>query len=720
MYSTFFHRLIVRLFQLSLLGGLLVILASVPRAGFSAPTATLYYVAPTGSDLNDCLTDSTPCEHIQTAIDRSGSDDTINIAAGTYFETLRILDKNLTLTGQGAASTIIDGLQQGRVLGIFADTARVVTVSGLTLQNGQSAYPGGGISTVTKVSLVVLDTNIINNSAEYGGGLFNQGQLILNNVLLSGNKATSAATSEGGGLWNTGVSELSGVSIVNNTASRGGGISNLNVMTVTGSFIDHNDAVGNFGGGIYNRGSSSNLTLLNSIVSSNQAIGTNGGGVYNENIFVSSGTIISGNLAISQGGGIFNSTSGKITLSSSTLRNNTAQADEGGGLFNAGVTTVDNASVNDNLAGAGGGIFNAEGAQLSIGSSNVGPNTATQTGGGIDNFGTLTLLESALVYNAASVASGGGLHNAGTADLTNVTISDNTGVSGGGIQNEGGTVQIKFSTLSNNAGVPALNNASGSVTIANSILAQSAGAACGGTIASGTHNIDSGTSCGFSPANLDLSNTNAQLGPLQENGGNSLTRALAFSSPAVDTAANCPPPDLDQRGITRPQGNKCDRGTYEVIGYSGSGGDIEPNQCLNSPITLNDNLVIGRAQVGVNLTYNNRHDLTVSIIAPNNRKVVLLGPAGSVGQDLDTLFDDSAATGVPAGNQDPAEPYYDNTYQPSTPLAQLRGTLLKGLWTLQVCNSSTTTSGTLNRWALVVPEVSKPKVYLPLIRHTKK
>ena len=716
MCSTFFHRLIVRLVQFSLLGGLLVMLAGVPRVGFSAPAATTYYVATTGSDLNDCLTAGTACEHIQATIDRSGSGDTINIAAGTYFETLEIQDKSLTLTGQEAATTIIDGLQQGTVLGIFADTVCAVTISGVTLQNGQSST-GGGISTETKVSLTVLDTNIITNAATYGGGLFNQGQLNLNNVLLSGNQAAFTEDSEGGGLWNTGVGELSGVTLVNNTASRGGGISNLYVMTVTGSLIDNNRAVGKYGGGIYNRGSSSSLTLLNSTVSGNQAIGTHGGGVYNDNIFVSSGTIISGNLAISQGGGIFNSAAGKITFSSGALRNNTAQADEGGGLFNAGTTTVDNTSVNNNLAGAGGGIYNT--GQLSIGSSNVGSNTTTETGGGIDNLGTLTMLESALVYNTASVAPGGGLHNAGTADLTNVTISDNTGTSGGGIQNDGGTVQIKFSTISNNPGAPALNNAGGNVTVANSILAQSAGAACGGAITSGTHNIDSGTSCGFIPANLDLSNTNAQLSLLQNNGGNSLTRALAFSSPAVDTAANCPPPDFDQRGINRPQGNRCDRGAYEVVGYSGTGGNIEPNQCVNFTFTLNDNLVIGRAQVGVNLTYNNRADLTISVIAPDSRKVVLLGPAGNAGQDLDTLFDDSAPTGVPAGNQDPADPFYDNTYQPATPLLLLRGTLLKGLWTLQVCNSSPTTSGALNRWALVVPEAGKPKVYLPSIRRGK-
>ncbi len=718
MKSTFFQRLTVRLIQLALLGGILVMLAGVPRASFSAPVATTYYVAPSGSDSNDCLTANTACEHIQAAIDRSISDDIVHLLAGTYVETLEIRDKSLTLRGEGAATTIIDGGQQGTVLRTLADTARAINISGLTLQNGQSSYPGGGISTESKISLTILDTNIINNAATYGGGIFNQGRLNLNHVLLDNNQATSPDLSEGGGLWNTGVGELNGVTLVNNVASRGGGISNLNVMTITSSVIDNNRAVGRYGGGIYNRGSSSKLTLLNSIISGNRAIGTDGGGVYNENIFFSSGAVISGNLALSQGGGIFNDASGEVTFSNGTLRNNTALADKGGGLFNAGIATFDNTSMNNNLAGTGGGVYNAGGAQLTIETSNIGPNTATnQTGGGIDNLGTLTIAQSMLAYNIASVSSGGGLHNAGTAALTNVTISDNTATGGGGIQNDGGAMQIKFSTLSNNTGTPALNNASGSVNVANSILAH-AGAACGGAITSATHNIDSGTSCGFIPANLDLSNTNPQLGPLQANGGNSLTRAIAFSSPAVDTAANCPPPNLDQRGVNRPQGNQCDRGAYEVIGYSGSGTGILPNQCVTTTLTINDSVIIGRVQVGVNLNYADRAELAVNVIAPNSRKVVLLGSAGNTGQNLDTLFDDNAATGVPAGNQDPADPYYDNTFKPSSPLSLLRGINFKGAWKLEICSNSAN-SGTLNRWAIVVPEVSNPKVYLPVICRNK-
>jgi subtilisin-like proprotein convertase family protein len=723
MNSIFSQPLTSWFLRLIALGLALALLAALPRAGQSAPEATTRYVAPGGSDGNNCLTSATACEHIQAAINKSASGDTIVIAAGTYKEKLFITDKSLTLLGEGSATTMVDGSNQERVLFLTDDdtsTPMTVVVSGLSLRNGRSAL-GGAINNETEtILLAVSNSEIANNTATAtggGGGIFNQGSLKLTNVVIRDNIASSGF---GGGIYNLGETELSNTTLANNIAAAGGGgIRNSNIMTISASLVGlNNRSNGSNGGGIYNVGTSSKLTLINSTVSGNVATAAVGGGIYNENILISSGTLISGNVSTQQGGGLYNAASGQVILTGGGLRGNESQSAAGGAFFNAGIANLAGVSLTSNRAGtSGGGVHNT--GSMSINANTISINTATgQPGGGIYNQGVLTVTNTALISNTASVAQGGGLHNTGTgaaAELTNVTVSNNTAsTGGGGIQNISGTLAIKFSTISNNS-APALNRSSGSVTVGNSILAQDVGNACGGTITSVGYNIDKGNSCGFS-GTQDLTNTDPELGPLQDNGGNSPTRAIAFSSPAVDSAAVCPPPATDQRGMGRPQGNACDRGAYEVVGYFNSNPlDIGPNQCVTSTMNIPDQFAIGRMLAGVNLAYPNRANLTIRLLSPGVPKVNLLGPAANSGQNLDTMFDDSAPNPVPTGNQNTAAPFYDNIYKPATPLSQVRGTAIKGTWKLQICNTASAT-GTLNRWVLIVPEVSDFKVYLPLIR----
>jgi hypothetical protein len=54
-----------------------------------------------------------------------------------------------------------------------------------------------------------------------------------------------------------------------------------------------------------------------------------------------------------------------------------------------------------------------------------------------------------------------------------------------------------------------------------------------------------------------------QLGPLQNRGGATTTQALTETSPAIDGGDNALCPDIDQRGVTRPQGIACEIGSYE-------------------------------------------------------------------------------------------------------------------------------------------------------------
>ena len=55
----------------------------------------------------------------------------------------------------------------------------------------------------------------------------------------------------------------------------------------------------------------------------------------------------------------------------------------------------------------------------------------------------------------------------------------------------------------------------------------------------------------------------AQIGVLANNGGPTLTHALLAGSPAIDTADSNSSPNIDQRGISRPQGAGPDIGAYE-------------------------------------------------------------------------------------------------------------------------------------------------------------
>ncbi len=200
---------------------------------------------------------------------------------------------------------------------------------------------------------------------------------------------------------------------------------------------------------------------------------------------------------------------------------------------------------------------------MTVNNSTLSHNSTPGSGGGIINLGVLIMNDSTLSANTAG-AYGGGLYHGGTsARLFHLTIAGNladalaTGAGqGGGIANRTGlTIGISNSLLAeNHAG----------------ILADDC---VGNPITSHDYNyIQSNLACLPNPLAHDISGGDALLGPLQNNGGATPTRALLTGSPALDqipsnqcldSTATAPHPD--QRGVTRPVNGLCDIGAYEGV-----------------------------------------------------------------------------------------------------------------------------------------------------------
>jgi subtilisin-like proprotein convertase family protein len=646
---------------------------------------------------------------------------------GVMTITASVIDHNLNASQGGGIANSLDGR---------------LTLIDTTISNNPA---GGGLRNSDDAVVVMAGGVITNNRSETGGGgVYNLGQLTFDSVGLYHNEA---ATSFGGGMFNEGSATLSAVTIQGNFASsgNGGGIYAGGAdgsLTLNNSLIRDNQTANGNGGGVYV--SAGSLSIINTQIMSNTTDSL-GGGLYNATAATLSGVEIVGNVATTGGGGIFNTgANGNLSYLRGALRgnravgnggglNNTAraelrnlfimdnQASNGGGLFNDGVATVTADTIANNVAANGGGLYNGTSGQLTMTDNSVHDNFARQfSGGGIDNRGQLLLATSSVYSNTSGTQGGSGLYNAAQVKMFNSTLSYNRALSvtnGGAVLNNGGLLLITNTTISTNYG-PNIVQASGLVTIANSVMGApiDSGANCLGTLASLGYNLDSGTSCALS-ATGDISSTDPLLGPLADNGGATLTRQLQVGSRAIDAGHNASCPPSDQRGVGRPQGDRCDIGAYETIGYTNNvsvtvtGGD-----CITSTTLISNSFLIGSLHLGVNATLAPRGDFRVKLYAPDLRSIQVLGATGGSGQNLDVLWDDDSPLG-PVGdeNQDINIPYYKYVRVPDQSLVPLFGRSLRGTWQLELCNLGAT-SATLNHWSLLVPSVAPPKVFLPLVR----
>ena len=318
---------------------------------------------------------------------------------------------------------------------------------------------------------------------------------------------------------------------------------------------------------------------------------------------IQNATIRGGHTLGHDGGGIRTLTGSSLKLKDVVIANN--HADEpgtyAGGLMAIGDETklVDVVVKNNEALNVGGLNFDSPGIMRRV---TVTGNESAYAGGGVRAVDDLKIYDSTISGN--TITSPGGGHGGGgvafvggSSVLRNSTISGNSsGQDGGGIAAFGGILEIVHSTITRNTadfdsdltlgdGGGIWSDVDIVPTIRSSVIANNADDSlaapfhpdCSGTIESfGFNLVRNQIGCtiggGIDP---DLpAGTDPKLRPLARNGGATKTHALKPSSPLVDEIpkAKChegsgiPPAPVrrDQRGVSRPQGGRCDVGSFEL------------------------------------------------------------------------------------------------------------------------------------------------------------
>lgn len=568
-------------------------------------------------------------------------------------------------------------------------------VTGTTLSGNTSNRAGGGIEDVgdalvekaaglpdytTLLDNVTLANNNAGTAPGNGGGLHSGG----GNVAVGGSAVTGNIAVEGGGLWGSGIMDIEGTTISDNTAT--------------------GDPANKGGGGIFNQ--AGEVELTDSVVMNNDATGTSGsgGGAFNNGgFFRIDNTTFSGNTAQRAGGGIedvggpdktFARGGAGVYLTSTTLDGNDAGANPGnGGGLHSGGGFVDfkSGTVINNTAVEGGGLWTS--GEMTLGDSFV-PCDAAKNGGPCvrptkSGVFSLTITDNVASGDAADNGGGGVFNQGGFVTASDILVADNqatgTSGSGGGLFNNGGYLQVDFSVIDGNSA----NRAGGGIEDTAAAPAKTFAKGAAGTYLSNV--LISGNDAGTNPGNgggvhsgggfVDIGSGDVQNNTAVEGGGLWTSGTMEVGDGFItwiDAKSGLPSgnvnvtqntasgDDADQGGggIYSAGGDITVRasmiGMNQATGASGSGGGILNN---DGTLTVNNSMIMGnsanRAGGGIEdastaVTKSGGPDVTIdeSIIvdndagtAPGNGGGIHIGGPGNMAITLTQINDNSAVEG---------------------------------------------------------------------------
>ncbi|UCE99901.1 MAG: hypothetical protein JSV82_02215, partial [Planctomycetota bacterium] len=332
---------------------------------------------------------------IQEAIDDANDTDQIEVAPGTYPESINFNGKAVRLySSSGSAVTTIDA---NSIAGAYHV---VQCVSG---EDANTVLEGFTITGGYADGILLPDNR--------GGGMLNMSSSpTVSNCVFISNRAYGAA----GGIYN-------------------------NNSSPTLSYCDFNDNAAQFAGAMMNcKGSSPTLTNCN--FSNNQALyamGTGwpyGGGMYNvQSSPTLSKCTFQGNSSEAIGGGMYNYDT-SLTLTNCSFSGNSS-VETGGGMENHySNPIVTDCNFTGNSAYFGGGIENYD-TSLTLTNCIFSGNTSDWDGGAIDNQfrSNITISNCIFTGNSAVWNDGGAMNNdTSSPTITNCTFSGNSAYDWGG------------------------------------------------------------------------------------------------------------------------------------------------------------------------------------------------------------------------------------------------------------------------------------------------
>ncbi len=410
--------------------------------------------------------------------------------------------------------------------GFFANSWAQISLNNADISdNGSTVFGnvGGGFYASNRASVTITSnggTSQIhsNDSRSSGGGFYaaSQATIDLTGVKITDNQsldtraaAAIGAGGQGGGFYSASAlttvtidgGEISG----NTSGSHGGGFSNRGTVTITGADIKNNVILDDgltkqasgartddnlYGGGFYNEGLPSSVTLTDVDVTGNTSAGT-GGGFHNVNGLVTfnGDTSVSDNrIRIEEGanrvgGGFYNAGAGQVTFNGrADIKNNADTSGNfahghGGGFYNAGdgiVKLLGGGEISGHTleSGNGGGFYTTNGGRVELSNVDIKSNTAATDGGGFYlGAGTRTEIIDRTVADAtqadgfarvrggAVIMNGGIIGGVGTGNRSGGVSTD---AEGGGFFNSGGIVEITGADITyNQAGKSSTNNEGG-------------------------------------------------------------------------------------------------------------------------------------------------------------------------------------------------------------------------------------------------------------------